>query len=116
MPKMSLLYQHKSLFLGPAIKHLWSNEKLLDAVEQIVGPTIAANPVWNLRIKLPRNAPEEVPWHQDNGYFDDDIRGTMICTAWIPLLDTNKENGGLGMIRKTHQKGILGKRFIIMEK
>ena len=61
---------HKDDTLGASFKKLWSNEKLLDAVEQIVGPNIAGHPVWNLRIKLPRNAPEEVPWHQDNGYFE----------------------------------------------
>ena len=61
---------HKDDTLGPSFKKLWSNEKLLDAVEQIVGPNVAGHPVWNLRIKLPRNAPEEVPWHQDNGYFE----------------------------------------------
>ena len=81
---------------------------MLDAVEQIVGGDIAGHPVWNLRIKLPRNAPEEVPWHQDNGYFEDDARGTMICTAWIPLLDTSKQNGGMGMARRTQKKGNLG--------
>lgn len=89
----------------PSIKALWSNEKLLDAVEQIVGPDIAGHPVWNLRIKLPQHHLEEVPWHQDNGYFEDDARGTMICTAWIPLMDTHKQNGGMAMVRKTHQKG-----------
>ena len=61
---------HKDDSLGPSFKKLWSNEKLLDAVEQVVGPNVAGHPVWNLRIKLPRNAPEEVPWHQDNGYFE----------------------------------------------
>lgn len=109
-PGVSVIH-HKSDNLAPSIKKLWSNEKLLDAVEQIVGPSIAANPVWNLRIKLPRNAPEEVPWHQDNGYFEPDACETMMCTAWIPLLDTSKTNGGLGMIRKTHQKGMLGNHY-----
>ena len=108
-PGASILL-HKNDELGPAAKRLWSNEKLLDAVEQIVGPDIAGHPVWNLRIKLPRNVQDEVPWHQDNGYFEDDAENTMICTAWIPLLDTHKGNGGMGMIKKTHQSGILGNR------
>ena len=42
-PGVSVIH-HKSDNLGPAIKKLWSNEKLLDAVEQIIGPNIAAHP------------------------------------------------------------------------
>ncbi len=76
----------------------------------VAGPDIAGHPVWNLRIKLPRNEPEEVPWHQDNGYFEDDALGTMIATAWIPLLDTHKTNGGMAMVKRTHQSGVLGKQ------
>ena len=42
----------------------------------ITQPQYKVNVLYNfdLRIKLPRNAPEEVPWHQDNGYFEDDAR------------------------------------------
>ena len=35
----------------------------------------------------------------------------MICTAWIPLQNTSKHNGGMGMVRKSQQKGILGEHF-----
>lgn len=43
---------------------LWSNEKLLNMVEQIVGPDIIGHPVWNLRVKTPKNDATVVPWHQ----------------------------------------------------
>jgi ectoine hydroxylase-related dioxygenase (phytanoyl-CoA dioxygenase family) len=92
--------------LAPSIKKLWGDEELLNAVEQIVGPDISGHPVWNLRIKLPRHSPEEIPWHQDNGYFD--AFNTLVCTAWIPLLDTDKSNGGMAVVKGTHEKGILG--------
>ena len=85
-----------------------SGHRLIDIV--VAGPDIAGHPVSNLRIKLPRNEPEEVPWHQDNGYFEDDALGTMIATAWIPLLDTHKTNGGMAMVKRTHQSGVLGKQ------
>ena len=42
------------------------------------------------------------------GYLEDDARGTMICTAWIPLLDTSKANGGMGMAKRTQKRGNLG--------
>ncbi len=128
-PGVSILH-HKSDEMAPTIRELWHDEKLLDAVEQIVGtisrvffivqneitinyagPNIAGHPIWNLRIKLPRNEPELVPWHQDNAYMNDDAFGTMICTAWIPLLDTDRSNGGMAVVKRTHQSGVVGKHF-----
>ena len=35
-----------------AFQQLWSDEKLLNVAEQIVGPDIAGHPVWNLRTKV----------------------------------------------------------------
>lgn len=45
-------------------RKLWANERLLNLVEQIIGPDIAGNPVWNLRTKTPQNEATTVPWHQ----------------------------------------------------
>ena len=39
----------------------------------------------------------------------------MICTAWIPLLDTCKNNGGMGMAKKTQKRGYLGQLFLAEE-
>ena len=47
-----------------AFRDLWSNERLLNAVEQLIGPEIAGHPVWNLRTKTPNNEASTVPWHQ----------------------------------------------------
>jgi len=43
---------------------MYQNEKLLNAIEQLVGPDIGANPIWNTRPKTPRHAETDVPWHQ----------------------------------------------------
>jgi hypothetical protein len=45
-------------------KNLWSNERLLNVVEQLIGSEIAGHPVWNLRTKTPQNEATTVPWHQ----------------------------------------------------
>ncbi|ELU10156.1 hypothetical protein CAPTEDRAFT_219502 [Capitella teleta] len=84
---------------------LWSNEKLLNMVEQIVGPDIIGHPVWNLRVKTPKNDATVVPWHQDAAYFCEKSYDHMIVTAWIPFLDTNAENGGMQMMRGSHRMG-----------
>lgn len=130
---------HRADELGPVARELWSYRKLLDILEQLLGPEIVGHPVWNVRIKLPDHESEVVPWHQvqltnnyhssctqrklspfaqqDNGYFSDDACGTMIATAWIPMLDTNLLNGGMQVVRNSHRRGLLGegcqhKRFL----
>ena len=49
---------------------LWSNKKLLNMVEQLVGPDIIGHPVWNLRVKTPNNDATVVPWHQGQFWND----------------------------------------------
>ena len=49
---------------GPVSRELRSYPKLLNILEQLIGPEIAGNPVWNIRPKLPRSETEVVPWHQ----------------------------------------------------
>lgn len=38
-----------------AFQDLWTNERLLNVIEQFIGPEIAGHPVWNLRTKVSRN-------------------------------------------------------------
>lgn len=98
---------HRRGELGPVAMELWSYPKLLDALEQLLGPDIVGHPVWNIRCCLPNYDQTLTPWHQDNGYFSDDAGGTMIATAWIPFHDVDMTNGGLQVIQKSHQKGVL---------
>lgn len=49
-------------------QNLWSDEKLLNIAEQILGPEVAGHPVWNLRPKIPKNEIVVVPWHQGKNY------------------------------------------------
>lgn len=55
---------HSNVLFSQALKDLWTNERLLNVVEQLIGPDIAGNPVWNLRTKTPKNEATTVPWHQ----------------------------------------------------
>ena len=48
-----------------AFRDVWSNERLLNLVEQLLGSSdIVGHPVWNLRTKTPQNEATNVPWHQ----------------------------------------------------
>lgn len=97
---------HKQGHLPLGIRQLWANKRLLNIVEQFIGPNIAGHPVWNLRTKTPHNEQTTVPWHQDNAYFDDSALRTLVATAWIPLIDTNVINGCLQVIKGGHRLGM----------
>ena len=96
---------HIGGILGQPLADLWANPRLLDLVEQVIGPNIAGHPVWNLRTKTPLNPLATVPWHQDTAYLADGAQRTFQPTAWIPLVDANAENGTLQVLRGGHKTG-----------
>ena len=96
---------HKQGYLPIAFRNLWSNERLLNVIEQFIGPEIAGHPVWNLRTKTPVNEEATVPWHQDNAYLDKAVITTHQSTAWIPLIDTNTTNGCMQVVKGGHRLG-----------
>ena len=96
---------HKQGYLPVAFRNLWANERLLNIVEQFIGPEIAGHPVWNLRTKTPVNEQTTVPWHQDNAYLDHTCLTTLQPTAWIPLIDANVTNGCMQVVRGGHRVG-----------
>ncbi|CAF0803587.1 unnamed protein product [Adineta steineri] len=97
---------HKRGVLPQEIASLWSNETLLSVAQQLLGPDIAGHPVWNLRSKVPNQEQVTVPWHQDTAYLNKECWNILQVTAWIPLLDANKENGCLQLLRGGHRPGL----------
>jgi ectoine hydroxylase-related dioxygenase (phytanoyl-CoA dioxygenase family) len=85
---------------------LMSNPKILDAVQSLIGPEIFANPVYNVRPKVPKVAAGAVPWHQDKSYWPD-ANSNPVITVWIPLVDSTLENGCLHIIPGTHRKRVI---------
>ncbi len=59
----------------------------------------------NLRTKTPNNPLVTVPWHQDTAYLKPGAEKTFQPTAWIPLIDANKENGCIQVIKGGHASG-----------
>ncbi|KAK7103955.1 phytanoyl-CoA dioxygenase domain-containing protein 1 homolog [Littorina saxatilis] len=96
---------HKLGRLPQPFKDVWSNPRMLNVVEQMIGPDIAGHPVWNLRTKTPQNEATTVPWHQDSAYLDNRSYEVLQVTAWIPLLDAKRENGCMEVAAKGHLKG-----------
>jgi phytanoyl-CoA hydroxylase len=90
----------------PGYFELMSNSKILDAVESLIGSELFANPVYNVRPKVPRVASGAVPWHQDKSYWPD-ANANPVITVWIPLVDSTHENGCLHIKPRTHRQRVL---------
>jgi ectoine hydroxylase-related dioxygenase (phytanoyl-CoA dioxygenase family) len=89
---------------------LMSNPKILDLIESLIGPEIFANPVYNVRPKVPRVAAGEVPWHQDKSYWPG-ARSNPVITVWVAVVDATVENGCLRVIPRTHHEAVAAFHF-----
>lgn len=82
----------------------WANElirhpKVLDAVEDVLGPDILC---WttNFFIKEARN-PGYVSWHQDSTYWG--LDPADVVTAWVALSDAPVESGAMKFVPGSHK-------------
>jgi len=103
------------IHVGPAVFGLLASPRLLDLVEDVIGPEIYSNPVQHIRMKLPKRAvPHDfsnglvtrIPWHQDNGVIMPEADEATILTVWLPLTSATVENGCLQVIPRSHQQGL----------
>ena len=97
------------------------HEKILNAVESLIGPEIELSPVGNMRAKPPERILtslteddnkrhgiyRQTPWHQDNGIVTEDADATDMLTVWIPLTDAPVEAGCLEVIPGSHHGELL---------
>jgi non-haem Fe2+, alpha-ketoglutarate-dependent halogenase len=90
--------RHKSHLLFPWINDLMRHPRVLDAVEDVLGPNLL---VWSTSffIKEARD-PGFVSWHQDATYWG--LSAPDVCTAWIALSPANKVSGCMKFIAGTH--------------
>ena len=91
--------------MQPALSKVWASDKLLDMVEQFIGPDIVGHPFSLIRTKTPNTELMTVPWHQDTAYFMEGGEDTFQPTAWIPFVDATTENGTLQVVRGSHKLG-----------
>lgn len=105
------------IHLGPATFRLMTSPRLLDAIEDIIGPEIYSNPVQHIRMKLPKRAIApgfensgavgKVGWHQDNGVVLEEADEATILTVWIPLSEATIENGCLQVYPRSHREDLI---------
>ena len=101
---------------GPAVFSLLRNPKLLDVVEEFIGPEIYSNPVQHVRVKPPeRLLPEQqrnnalvgqTIWHQDEGTVREEADDTNLLTVWLPVTEATAENGCLVVVPGSHKPGL----------
>ena len=90
----------------PGMFHVMTLSPILDVVESLIGPEIMSHPQFNSRAKLPDKS-SVVNWHQDIGFLDPDAEETFMVNFWLPLVDTDAENGCLEVIPGSHKIGRL---------
>ena len=96
--RFSGIYTQKPHVLFTWLAELASEPKVLDLVEQLIGPDIL---LWSTEffIKQPGEK-RHVPWHVDDTYWH--IEPEIQTTVWIALSDVGPDNGPLRYIAGSH--------------
>ena len=91
----------KSHLIFTAIDRVVHHPKILDAVEDILGPDILC---WSSRWFIKdKNDGGFVSWHQDVPYWGIDV-GENIVTAWVAITPATRANGCMKVIPGSHRK------------
>ncbi len=96
-------YRVKPYLLFPWAADLVRHPKILDAVEDLIGPDILVfhtTTWWKTK-----GSPNRVPWHQDGTYFG--LAPQQHVTAWVALSPSNTHTGCVRMIPRSHRDGQL---------
>ena len=115
---------------SPEMFALMRHPKVLDILEALIGPEIAASPIYHFNLKL---APDHLGladevaesvgadlseegfyafqvgrtgWHMDAISGLRDSHESQIVNAWIPITHATEENGCLVVIPKSHNHGV----------
>lgn len=79
-----------------------THPRLLDAVEDIIGPDILC---WGSSFfQKEAHDPRFVSWHQDSTYYGLEPPDTL--TAWLAITDSTLESGCVSFVPGTHDRGV----------
>ena len=101
------------LHVTAAVFDLLTHKRLLDVVEQLIGPEIVSNPVQHVRMKPPSKALGEagqasyqaaqVPWHQDQGVLLEEADEATILSCWVAVTNADESNGCMRVVPRSHR-------------
>lgn len=92
---------HNRHFDNDFIWNIATNKKLLDVVEEIIGPNILL--IGSRFVCKWENQRNFSPWHQDSKYQK--LYPSKQVTVWYAVDNSNEENGCLYVIPRTHKQG-----------
>jgi ectoine hydroxylase-related dioxygenase (phytanoyl-CoA dioxygenase family) len=92
-------WRHKTHLLFTWADELAHLPKILDAVEDVIGPDILC---WTTNFFIKEaNSPGFVSWHQDSTYWG--LDSDDVITAWVAFTDATAENGYMQFIPGSHK-------------
>ena len=91
--------RHKTHLLFTWADALVHHPKVLDAVEDAIGPDILC---WTTTFFIKEaNSPGFVSWHQDSTYWG--LDPDEVITAWVAFTEVDEANGYMQVIRGSHK-------------
>ena len=95
--------RNKSHLLFKWLDDLIRDPRILDPVEQIIGPNILC---WNTIFWIkPAQSPSFVSWHQDTRYWG--LSSDQVLTAWVALSPASVESGCMRVLPNTHRGDVM---------
>jgi ectoine hydroxylase-related dioxygenase (phytanoyl-CoA dioxygenase family) len=98
--KLSRATNHKPHLLFPWLAELVRDARILDAVEDVLGPDIlcwGSGFFWK-----PAGDPAFISWHQDSTYWG--LSHADIVTAWLAFTPSNPASGCMRVVPGTHTR------------
>ncbi|MET0506938.1 MAG: phytanoyl-CoA dioxygenase family protein, partial [Burkholderiaceae bacterium] len=93
----------KPHLLYPWMHALVTNPRILDVVEDLLGPDLLC---WSSQFfAKDANDTSYVSWHQDATYWG--LSAPDVVTAWLALTPSTPENGNMRVIPGTHRSGLM---------
>jgi hypothetical protein len=93
-------------FAFPELNKFAMDDAILDLVEPILGPDLALFSTHF--ICKPKGNGRRVPWHEDSAYWKGRIEPMEVCTVWLAIDPSVRENGCMMVIPETHRTGQKG--------
>ncbi len=90
-------------FIHPELFQWLFDDEVLDLVEPILGPDIAL--FSSHFICKPAGTGKRVPWHEDSAYWRHMLTPMEVCTVWLAIDPSIRENGCMWVIPHTHGNG-----------
>lgn len=93
-----------SELVSPSLNALLRSDRVLDIVEDLIGPEISL--FHSKLLPKSRGAGAEVPWHQDYAYWRRDTNQPLMVNCMLAIDPADQQNGCLEFIPGSHKWGL----------